>query len=149
MAMNLKELKKLREKNFLNHKKKKREYYLKSKNKDSQTRYKDYKEIDYSKELNTENFVKNIKIIAKKQKEHIDDRKEYILQKMSEYKEKKQSYYQENREKRLEYDKDYREKKKEELKEYRKQYYKKNKEKILKRQRENRKLVNIKSNKEE
>ena len=138
MSMNLEELKKLREANFAKHKNKKREYYLKSKEKSQKRKYKDYKEIDYSKELNSENFAKNIKLIAKKQKAHIDDRKEQILHKMSEYKEKKQSYYQENREKRLEYDKVYREKKKEELKEYRKQYYEKNKEKILERQREKR-----------
>ncbi|WP_321312084.1 hypothetical protein [Halarcobacter sp.] len=134
MSVKLEELKKLREANFAKHKKKKREYYLKSKDKDTPTKYKNYKEIDYSQELNSENFAKNIKLIAKKQKAHVDDRKEQILLKIEEYKEKKQSYYQKNREKRLEYDKVYREKKKEELKNYRKEYYKKNREKILEKQ---------------
>ncbi|WP_320034920.1 hypothetical protein [Halarcobacter sp.] len=134
MSVKLEELKKLREANFAKHKKKKREYYLKSKDKNTQTKYKNYKEIDYSQELNSENFAKNIKLIAKKQKAHVDDRKEQILQKIEEYKEKKQSYYQKNRKKRLEYDKVYREKKKEELKNYRKEYYRKNREKILEKQ---------------
>lgn len=139
MSINLKELKKLREANFVKHKNKKREYYLKSKEKTQKRKYKDYKVINYSEELNDENFAKNIKIIAKKQKEHIDDRKEQIVKKIEEYREQKQNYYKENREKRLEYDKEYREKKKEKLKEYRQEYYKKNKEKILKKQREKRK----------
>ncbi len=143
MPTNLEELKKLREKNFLKHKKKKREYYLKSKNKEINTKYKEYKEIDYAKELNSDNFSKNIKLIAKQQKAYIDERKDQILQKMLQYKEKKQSYYKKNREKRLEYDKNYREKKKEELKEYRKKYYEKNKEYILKKQKEKRKLKKI------
>lgn len=147
--MNLEELKKLREENFLKHKRKKKEYYLRSKKKENTTKYKDFKEIDYSKELNNRNFKKNIKLIAKKQKIHMDDRKEQIIQKIIEYREQKQSYYQENREKRLEYDKAYREEKKEKLKEYRKQYYKKNREKILQRQKEKKILKNLKSNKEE
>lgn len=142
--MNLEELKKLREDNFSKHKKKKREYYLKSKQKTADTKYKKYKEIDYSKELNSDNFAKNIKIIAKKQKEHVDDRKDQILQKMEEYKQKKQVYYKDNREKRLEYDKSYRETKSEELKEYRKEYYKKNKEKILEQQKEKRNQIKSK-----
>lgn len=139
MSTNLEELKRLREANFTNHKKKKRAYYLKSKEKNSQPKYKNYKEIDYSNELNSENFAKNIKIIAQKQKAHVDDRKEQILLKIEEYKEKKQTYYQKNKEKRLEYDKIYRENKKEELKEYRKEYYKKNRNKILEKQKIRRK----------
>ncbi len=141
MSMNLEELKKLREANFAKHKKKKRDYYLKSKEKTQKNKYKDYKAIDYSEELNSENFSKNIKLIAKKQKAHIDDRKEQIIQKIEEYREKKQTYYKENREKRLEYDKEYREKKKEELKEYRREYYKRNREKILQKQKEKRKKI--------
>lgn len=137
--MDLEELKKLREENFKKHKRKKREYYLKSKEKSSDTKYKNYKEIDYSKELDSDNFAKNIRLIAKKQKKFIDDRKEQIIQKLNEYKEKKQTYYQKNREERLAYDREYREKRKEELKEYRREYYKKNKEKILAKQREKRK----------
>ena len=100
MSLNLEKLKKIREANFAKHKKKKREYYIKSKKKDAQTKYKDYKEINYAKELNSENFAKNIKLIAKKQKAHVDDRKEIILLKMKEYKEKKQNYYQKNKEKK-------------------------------------------------
>ncbi len=139
MSLNLEELKKLREENFKKHKNKKREYYLKSKEKTTHSKYKKYQEIDYAQELNDENFTKNIKLIAKKQKAHIDDRKDQIVQKIEEYREKKQTYYQKNREKRLEYDKEYREKKKEQLKEYRREYYKKNKEKILQKQKEKRK----------
>lgn len=144
MSVKLEELKKLREANFAKHKKKKREYYLKSKNKDIQAKYKDYKAIDYSKELNDENFKENIKLIAKKQKAHIEDRKEQIIHKIKEYREKKKEYYKKNKEERLEYDKAYRERKKEKLKEYRREYYKKNKEKILERQREKRKKSNEK-----
>jgi hypothetical protein len=139
MSTNLEELKKLREHNFLKHKKKKRDYYLKSKEKNIDSKYKKFKEIDYEKELNSNNFTKNIKIIAKKQKKHIDDRKEQILQKMTEYKEKKQAYYKVHREERLEYDKVYRETKKDSLKEYRREYYKRNKESILERQKNKRK----------
>ncbi|QKF82916.1 hypothetical protein [Halarcobacter ebronensis] len=138
MSVDFEKLKKLRDTNFAKHKKKKREYYLKSKEKNSNTKYKNYKEIDYSQELNNENFAANIKLIAKKQKAHVDDRKEQILLKIEEYKEKKQNYYKTNRNKRLEYDKNYREKRKEELKEYRKEYYRKNKEKILEKQKEKR-----------
>jgi len=131
--MDLDDLKKLREENFLAHKKKKRDYYLKNKAKKTKK-----KVIDYEKELNSGNFTENIKKIAKAQKAHIDDRKELILAKMNEYKKKKKDYYKVNKEKRLEYDKEYREKKKEELKEYRKNYYQKNKEKILAKQKERR-----------
>lgn len=140
MSMNLEELKKLREANFAKHKKKKRDYYLKSKNKSKENKYTKFSSIDYEKELNNENFEKNIKLIAKKQKQHIDDRKEQIIHKIEEYRLKKKDYYKENRKKRLEYDKKYREKKKEALKEYRKEYYKKNKEKILQKQKEKRNL---------
>ena len=139
MSVDFERLKKLREANFAKHKKKKREYYLKSKEKSSDTKYKDFKEIDYSKELDNDNFAANIKLIAKKQKAHVDDRKEQILLKIEEYKAKKQNYYKNNRNKRLEYDKNYREKRKEELKEYRKDYYKRNREKILEKQKEKRK----------
>lgn len=122
--MNLEELKKLREEKFLAHKRKKREYYLKRK----QVVKKIY---DYDTELNDENFKLKIKEIIKAQKIYLDDRKDTIISKLNDYREKKKEYYETNKEKRLEYDKDYREKKKEELKEYRKEYYKKLKENKL------------------
>ncbi len=122
--MNLEELKKLREEKFLAHKRKKREYYLKRK----QVVKKIY---DYDTELNDENFKLKIKEIIKAQKIYLDDRKDIIISKLNDYKDKKREYYELNKEKRLEYDKDYREKKKEELKEYRKEYYKKLKENKL------------------
>ncbi len=124
--MNLDELKKLRESNFLAHKKKKKEYYLKSKAKKAPREI-----INYENELSDINFIAKIKEIAKAQKAHIDDRKELIKKKIAEYSDKKREYYEENKEKRLEYDKEYRERKKEELKAYRREYYKKNKEKTL------------------
>ena len=111
--MDLDELKKLREENFLSHKKKKREYYLKNKAKKKAPK----KVIDYEKELADGGFANKIKEIAKAQKAHVDDRKELIVAKINEYKNKKKEYYEENKEKRLEYDKEYREKKKEELRE--------------------------------
>ena len=119
--MNLEELKKLREEKFLAHKRKKREYYLKRK----QVVKKIY---DYDTELNDENFKLKIKEIIKAQKIYLDNRKDTIISKLNDYRDKKREYYELNKEKRLEYDKDYREKKKEELKEYRKEYYKKLKE---------------------
>ena len=122
--MNLEELKKLREQKFLAHKRKKREYYLKRK----QVVKKVY---DYDTELNDENFKLKIKEIIKAQKIYLDDRKDTIISKLNDYRDKKREYYELNKEKRLEYDKDYREKKKEELKEYRKEYYKKLKENKL------------------
>ena len=122
--MNLEELKKLREEKFLAHKRKKREYYLKRK----QVVKKIY---DYVTELNDENFKLKIKEIIKAQKIYLDDRKDTIISKLNDYRDKKREYYELNKEKRLEYDKDYREKKKEELKEYRKEYYKKLKENKL------------------
>ena len=122
--MNLEELKKLREEKFLAHKRKKREYYLKRK----QVVKKIY---DYDTELNDENFKLKIKEIIKAQKIYLDDRKDIIISKLNDYRNKKREYYELNKEKRLEYDKDYREKKKEELKEYRKEYYKKLKENKL------------------
>ena len=122
--MNLEELKKLREEKFLAHKRKKREYYLKRK----QVVKKIY---DYDTELNDENFRLKIKEIIKAQKIYLDDRKDTIISKLNDYRDKKREYYELNKEKRLEYDKDYREKKKEELKEYRKEYYKKLKENKL------------------
>lgn len=123
--MNLDELKKLREENFLAHKKKKQTYYLKSKAKKSPK-----KEIDYASELNDINFISKIKEIVKAQKIHIDNRKDLIQQKILEYQEKKREYYEENKNKRLLYDKEYRERKKEELKAYRREYYKNNKNKM-------------------
>ncbi len=138
MSKSLEELKRLREENFKKHKNKKREYYLKSKSKDSTPKYKNYEEINYSEELSSENFLKSMKSIAKKQKTHMDSRKVQILEKMKEYKNKKRNYYENNKDKRLEYDKEYREKKKEELREYRREYYRKNREKILNRQKEKR-----------
>ena len=122
--MNLEELKKLREEKFLAHKRKKREYYLKRK----QIVKKVY---DYDTELNDENFKLKIKEIIKAQKIYLDNRKDIIISKLNDYRDKKREYYELNKEKRLEYDKDYREKKKEELKEYRKEYYKKLKENKL------------------
>lgn len=121
--MNLEELKKLREEKFLAHKRKKRDYYLKKK----ETQVK--KIYDYDTELNNENFTLKIKEIIKAQKNYLDNRKDVIITKLNDYKEKKKEYYELNKEKRLEYDKEYREKKKEELKQYRKEYYKKLKEK--------------------
>lgn len=118
--MKLEELKKLREEKFLAHKKKKREYYLKKK---------EVKKVyDYEEELNNENFSLKIKEIIKAQKNYLDNRKDIIISKLNDYKNKKKEYYELNKEKRLEYDKEYREKRKEELKEYRKEYYKKIKE---------------------
>ena len=142
--MDIDKLKKNIKENFLEHKQKKRNYYLKKKlensiskkNGPNQTRA----PIDYAKELEASGFAEKLKEIAKKQKLHIDDRKEVIVAKLQEYKEQKQQYYQENKEKRLEYDKEYREQKKEELKQYRKNYYAKNKERILERQKESRKF---------
>lgn len=122
--MNLEELKKLREEKFLAHKRKKREYYLKRKEVVK-------KVYDYDTELNDENFKLKIKEIIKAQKIYLDDRKDTIISKLNDYRDKKREYYELNKEKRLEYDKDYREKKKEELKEYRKEYYKKLKENKL------------------
>ena len=120
--MNLEELKKLRQEKFLTHKKKKREYYLKKKETEVRKIY------DYDTELNSDNFALKIKEIIKAQKNYLDNRKDIIITKMNDYKEKKKEYYELNKEKRLEYDKDYREKRKEELKQYRREYYKKIKE---------------------
>ncbi len=120
--MNLEELKKLRQEKFLDHKKKKREYYLKKKETEVKKIY------DYDSELNSDNFALKIKEIIKAQKNYLDNRKDIIITKMNDYKEKKKEYYELNKEKRLEYDKEYREKRKEELKQYRREYYKKIKE---------------------
>lgn len=136
--MDLEELKRVRKENMLAHKKKKREYYLKQKLAKQASSKPLKPEIDYSKELNGDFFTQTIKEIAKKQKSHVDSRKEKIIQKLKDYKEQKQKYYEENREKRLQYDKDYREKKKEELREYRREYYQKNRKKILEKQKEKR-----------
>lgn len=127
--MDLNELKKLRQEKILAHKRKKREYYLKNKQKKIVR-----KEIDYSKELDDEHFVQKIKDIAKAQKQHVDNRKMLITKKINDYKNKKREYYEENKEKRLEYDKEYREKKKEQLREYRREYYQRNKKKNLAKQ---------------
>jgi len=142
--MNLDELKKLREKNFQEHKVKKRNYYLKKKLESQQKKHNNNKPeaIDYDKELYSGDFNKKIKDIAKRQKLHIDDRQSQIIAKLQEYRNKKQEYYQKNRDKRLEYDKEYRERKKEELKKYRREYYLKNKEKILNKQKEKRENIN-------
>jgi hypothetical protein len=122
--MNLDELKKLRQEKFLAHKRKKREYYLKKKDVVK-------KIYDYETELNNENFSLTIKEIIKAQKGYVDDRKDIIVSKLNDYKNKKKEYYELNKEKRLEYDKEYREKRKEELRAYRKEYYKKIKENKL------------------
>ncbi len=121
-CMSLEELKKLRQEKFLAHKKKKREYYLKKKETEVRKIY------DYDNELNNENFSLKIKEIIKAQKNYLDNRKDIIITKMNDYKERKKEYYELNKEKRLEYDKEYREKRKEELKQYRREYYKKIKE---------------------
>lgn len=127
--MNLEELKKLRSENFLSHKKKKKEYYLKNKIQ-KETR----KIIDYENEFSDENFLVKIKQIVQSQKQYIDDRRDLIIKKLDAYKEYKKDYYEKNKEKRLEYDKEYREKRKEELKTYRKAYYKKLKEDQLQKE---------------
>ncbi len=57
--MNLEELKKVREKKFLKHKEKKRDYCIKSKIK---------KEIDYEDELKDEGILKKKKEIVKSQR---------------------------------------------------------------------------------
>jgi hypothetical protein len=109
---------------YLAHKRKKREYYLKKKDVVK-------KEYNYEIELDNENFSSKIKEIIKAQKSYLDSRKDIIISKLNDYKNKKKEYYELNKEKRLEYDKEYRQKKKEELKEYRKEYYKKSKENKL------------------
>ena len=136
--MDLVELKKIREANILEHKRKKRAYYLKTKMQKKQSSMKKINSIDYEVELFSGNFAKKLKEIAKKQRLHIESREEIIKNKIEEYKSKKQKYYNEHKQSRLEYDKKYRDKKKEKLKEYRKEYYRKNREKILAQQKENR-----------
>lgn len=82
--MDLEELKRLRERNFLDHKKKKREYYLKKKlEKESNESLKKSKQqiYDYENDLNIDNFDLKIKEIIKKQKSHVDSRKDKIIQK--------------------------------------------------------------------
>lgn len=136
--MNLEDLKNIRKEKLLSHKRKKREYYLKNKLEKQGKNSKPKTVYDYSDDLNDLNFDFKIKEIIKQQKEHVDSRKEKIIKKISDYKEKKQEYYFLNKNKRLEYDKEYRENKKEELKEYRKKYYEKNRKKILEKQKEKR-----------
>lgn len=140
--MDLAKLKRNMKENFLEHKQKKRNYYLKKKLESSLSKKTEPSQIrapiDYEKELEDGGFFEKLKEIAKKQKLHIDDRKEIIIAKLQEYKIQKQQYYQENKEKRLEYDKEYREMKKEQLREYRREYYAKNKENILARQKQSR-----------
>ena len=136
--MDLAELKKIRESKILEHKRKKRAYYLKTKMQKKQANAKKINSIDYEVELFGGNFAEKLKEIAKKQKIHIESREEIIKKKIEEYRNKKQKYYSEHKESRLEYDKVYRDKKKEKLKEYRKEDYKKNREKILAQQKENR-----------
>ncbi|MBS9782395.1 MAG: hypothetical protein KGV43_01170 [Arcobacter sp.] len=129
--MDLRELKKIREDKFRSYKRKKREYYLKNK-------VKKRKVVDYDDEFSGD-FNKKIKEIAKAQKLHVDNRRQIIVKKINDYRDRKREYYEENKNKRLEYDREYREKKKEELKQYRREYYRKNREKILAKQREKRK----------
>ncbi len=137
--MDLAELKKLREEKLLEHKRKKRAYYLKSKMQKKQKRVqKVASSIDYEVELFSGNFAAKLKEIAKKQMLHVQSREDIIKNKIDEYKKKKQDYYNEHKQSRLEYDKEYRDKKKEKLKEYRKEYYRKNREKILAQQKANR-----------
>jgi hypothetical protein len=141
--MDLEELKRIRKENILNHKKKKKEYYLKKKLEQKVSVGTIKPEIDYEKELRGDFFAQTIKEIAKKQKSHVDSRKEKIIEKLVAYKEQKQKYYEENKEKRLQYDKVYRDKKRDELKTYRKEYYEQNREKILQKQKEKRKLKSL------
>jgi len=137
--MDLSELKKIRKEKLLEHKRKKRAYYLKSKMQKKQVAItKRVQSIDYEVELFGGNFANKLKEIAKKQKLHMQSREEIIRTKIEEYRNKKQQYYSQNKETRLEYDKEYRDKKKEKLKEYRKEYYRKNREKILEQQKVNR-----------
>ncbi|HIP13499.1 MAG TPA: hypothetical protein EYG97_02875 [Arcobacter sp.] len=141
--MNLDELKKRREANILKHKQKKKAYYLKAKLSKENENSSKPKVIDYEKELfsgSSIDFASKMQEIAKKQKLHIESREDIIIQKMQEYKDKKQDYYNTNKKQRLQYDKEYRESKKEDLKAYRKEYYRKNKEKILARQKEARQI---------
>ena len=81
--MNLEELKKLRQEKFLAHKKKKREYYLKKKETEVKKVY------DYDYEFNDSNFNLKIKEIIKAQKNYLDNRKDVIISKLNNYKEKK------------------------------------------------------------
>jgi hypothetical protein len=136
--MDLEELKRIRIANIKAHKEKKKAYYLKKKLEGKNI--KEPKPIDYAKELFSGNFKDKIREIAKKQKLYVDDRKDVIVAKMQEYKEKKQQYYKENKKQRLEYDKMYRQKKKDDLKAYRREYYQKNREKILAQQKASRLL---------
>ena len=124
--MKLEELKKIREKNFLKYKNKKKEYYLKRK---VQNKFNSKNFIDYEAELSGVNFKEKIKQIVKNQKEYIDNRVDKIILKIEEYKLQKHNYYKSNKKKRLDYDKEYREAKKDELKKYRKKYYERNKTK--------------------
>jgi len=136
--MDLNELKKRREAQILEHKQKKRAYYLKSKIQKKHTDFPTIDSVDYEIELFSGNFLEKLRDIAKKQKNHIKSREETIHKKIQEYRDKKQKYYKNNKENRLEYDKEYRDKKKEQLKIYRKEYYQRNKEKILQKQKQNR-----------
>jgi hypothetical protein len=137
--MDLAELKRLREEKLLEHKRKKRAYYLKSKMQKKQARaQKVASSIDYEVELFGGNFANKLKEIAKKQMLHVQSREEIIKDKIEEYKKKKKQYYHKHKESRLEYDKEYRDKKKEQLKKYRREYYLRNKEKILAQQKANR-----------
>ena len=147
--MDLAELKKIREAKLLEHKRKKRAYYLKSKmqKKQSNMNMKKIGSVDYEVELFGGNFAEKLKEIAKKQKLHVQSREDIIKDKISEYKKKKQGYYNKHKETRLEYDKEYRDKKKEQLREYRKEYYKKNRQKILEQQKANRLKKKLESSK--
>jgi hypothetical protein len=136
--MDLQELKKRREEKILEHKRKKRAYYLKSKMQKKQNDVVKVKSIDYELELFGGNFASKLKEIVQKQKAHMVSREEIISKKIDQYRKQKQKYYEEHKDTRLEYDKAYRDKKREKLKEYRKEYYKKNKEKILAQQKLNR-----------
>jgi len=114
--MDLNELKKRREAQILEHKQKKRAYYLKSKIQKKHTDFPTIDSVDYEIELFSGNLFEKLRDIAKKQKNHIKSREETIHKKIQEY----------------------RDKKKEQLKIYRKEYYQKNKEKILQQQKQNR-----------
>ena len=111
--MDLNELKHLREEKLLEHKRKKRAYYLKSKMQKKQKRaQKVAASIDYEVELFGGNFADKLKEIAKKQMLHVQSREDVIKNKIDEYKKKKKEYYKKNREKILEQQKANRLKKK-------------------------------------
>ena len=86
--MNLEELKRRREENILKHKQKKKAYYLKKKLQDQKKETTDTKSlINFDKELfsgSIDDFNLKIKDIVKKQKAHITNREDVIMQRVKE-----------------------------------------------------------------